>query len=54
MGKIIFVEYYAIRLKDDICSVTNTANLNVYPNILSPESGFSFKRNSTVNNPDLL
>ena len=40
MGKIIFVEYYA--------------NLNVYPNILSPESGFSFKKNSTVNNPDLL
>ena len=29
-----------------------SANLNVYLNALSPESSFSFKRNSIVNNTD--
>ena len=29
-------------------------NLNVYPNIYSPERSFFFKRNSTVNKTDQL
>ena len=49
--KIVFVEYEAIWLNDDIYAVTNP---NVYPNILSPESSFTFKRNLVVHNLDSL
>ena len=33
-------------------AVTNTANVNVYSNILSSENSSPFKRNPTVNNSD--